>query len=339
MNTQAFNINNLVLTRLLPAAKPELQSGLKKSLAPLFSEHLSSPEWNSLFQQSILDLAAAGFVETAGRNRTELNAAGKKQALDFLGLDKPPARMRWEILKNAYLVSKALNLPMPDTADARKRIAGADGLRAAILRQAFDLPIADFPTLAQAKKALVWQQLGKLLNKSMDDLAGLPFTGKAAAILLNELLDPARQPAKVPALTGIVFQLTAKQISAKRTDPNELRLALLRGRIELDAPAVHTAYEFDPPGFAKQVMQAARGCKTGRFGDDKVFISHVWREFRVNYPQVPLDEASFKRCLVEANRRGLIRLCRADLVEAMDREDVSASETNFLYAVFHFIEI
>jgi hypothetical protein len=52
-----------------------------------------------------------------------------------------------------------------------------------------------------------------------------------------------------------------------------------------------------------------------------------------------MTEAGFKDRLIEANRQGLIRLSRADLVEAMDPADVRASETTWLNAVFHFVEI
>ena len=46
---------------------------------------------------------------------------------------------------------------------------------------------------------------------------------------------------------------------------------------------------------------------------------------------------AFKSRLVEAHRADLLTLVRADLVEAMDPQDVAASEARYLNATFHFI--
>jgi hypothetical protein len=52
-----------------------------------------------------------------------------------------------------------------------------------------------------------------------------------------------------------------------------------------------------------------------------------------------MDFASFKECLAEANNARLLDLSRADLVQAMDPEDVQLSEVSYLNATFHFIRI
>lgn len=70
-----------------------------------------------------------------------------------------------------------------------------------------------------------------------------------------------------------------------------------------------------------------------------MFISHVWRKLArlPAYARLSLDE--FKQQLVEASRLGLLALSRADLVEAMNPEDVAASQINYLNAEFHFVRI
>jgi hypothetical protein len=94
---------------------------------------------------------------------------------------------------------------------------------------------------------------------------------------------------------------------------------------------------FDLDTFANTVKAVARTCPTGRFGDNKVFISHVWRQLQ-DQPQIaPLGLAGFKQKLVEANRENLLTLSRADLVQLMDPADVRESETAYLNAAFHFI--
>ena len=86
-------------------------------------------------------------------------------------------------------------------------------------------------------------------------------------------------------------------------------------------------------------MEAARACQTGRFGENKVFISHVFRKCRELYSAAPMMEADFKQRLVQANHAGLVALARADLVQAMSSLDVAESETYYLNAVFHFVRI
>ncbi len=82
---------------------------------------------------------------------------------------------------------------------------------------------------------------------------------------------------------------------------------------------------------------AARDCPTGRFGDNKVFISHVWRRLR-DEPGVPaMDLPAFKGRLTEANNARLLTLSRADLPQLLDSADVQESETRYLNAEFHFV--
>jgi hypothetical protein len=52
-----------------------------------------------------------------------------------------------------------------------------------------------------------------------------------------------------------------------------------------------------------------------------------------------MDLPAFKQRLAEANNARLLDLSRADLVQAMDPDDVHLSEVTYLNAVFHFIRI
>jgi hypothetical protein len=94
---------------------------------------------------------------------------------------------------------------------------------------------------------------------------------------------------------------------------------------------------FDLEAFAREVLAAAAACRTGCFGDDKVFISHVWPLYAERPGRRVREVEAFKRRLVEAHRADLLTLVRADLVEAMDPGDVAESETRYLNAAFHFI--
>lgn len=85
-----------------------------------------------------------------------------------------------------------------------------------------------------------------------------------------------------------------------------------------------------------------------RFGDSKCFISAVWARLTLTYAyalfDLELNNASdFKRWLVGAMRlvdakgHPLVLLARADLVGAMDRSAVAASEVIDRGASFHFV--
>ena len=107
------------------------------------------------------------------------------------------------------------------------------------------------------------------------------------------------------------------------------------GPEETDPAADPAATEESLAAFAERVMKTARGMKTGRYGDDRVFISHVWRALGDS----SLDERAFKQRLLEANQKRHLSLSRADMVELMDPKDVSTSETRYLGSTFHFIAL
>jgi hypothetical protein len=89
--------------------------------------------------------------------------------------------------------------------------------------------------------------------------------------------------------------------------------------------------------FARATRDAASASPSGRFGPNKVFISHVWQALRSAPDRAQLSLPEFKERLLAAHRQGLIVLSRADLVERMPREDLAASETTYFDAVFHFV--
>lgn len=92
-------------------------------------------------------------------------------------------------------------------------------------------------------------------------------------------------------------------------------------------------------GFAESVRGAAQATRTGRWHDNKVFISHVWKELRRQGVAGAMTFEEFQGRLLEANRARLLELDGADMVQAMPREDVAASETTYLNAAFHFVRL
>ncbi len=89
--------------------------------------------------------------------------------------------------------------------------------------------------------------------------------------------------------------------------------------------------------FAKLAQKAADNAPTGVWHGNKVFISHVFLEAKRMGWRGTLTQ--FKKELVEANGHALLELSRADLVQAMPRQDVAESETLHVNGRFHFVRV
>jgi len=317
-----------LLVRLLaPDRRPTPPSRLREELSRLLREPLDAERWQSL----VGDLVGAGLV-TAGPLR--LTESGRAHALDLLGIQHLPPRATWRMLRDRYLIPRALGIAEA-AGQTRSRINSRDGLGAWLIKRRYDLPAGSGHTLNAALEALACQQLG------------FPEETKLAAVcdrVLCRLLG-APEPLSREQLAPQVAQAAA---GARRADLAGLREAVLRDWLapsaspppEADGRAAGEGVEpeaFDLPAFAATVQAAARSCPTGRFGDNKVFIHHVWKQLQgeTHLPVHSLEE--FKQRLVEANHVGLLFLSRADLVQAMDPADVHKSEAQYLGAVFHFI--
>jgi hypothetical protein len=325
---------HLILVRLLAPAKRTTAANLRKSLDGYFRDWKAG-EWNALFDETLAGLERDGLVT---RKPLALTDAGRAQALEFLGLTELPPRTNWRKVKNNYLIP-ATFAGTPDSTRHQK-LSNSDGLRLAILRMRYDLP--EVKTMNKALDALVCKEL------DLDSKGELKFKAVKAKILAG-LLDVVGNP----ELDDFKKQLPANAVGASRTGADALRSALLREWLREDAPAAPAATEvldepraaappappFDLAAFAERVRAAARASETGRFGDNKVFISHVWRKLRGDDAFAGVSEADFKTRLTEANHRGLLSLSRADLVEVMNPDDVRASETPYLHTSFHFVQV
>lgn len=160
----------------------------------------------------------------------------------------------------------------------------------------------------------------------------------ARAVVLAQLLDLPWRPSST--LTSVLDGYLARSFELGSAPRHALRPALVARAVEPEpeeAAAAPQAEAFDLEAFAREVLSAAAACPSGWFGEDKVFISHVWERYESQPGNRVRDVDAFKRRLVEAHRANLLTLVRADLVEAMDPQDVAASETRYLNATFHFV--
>lgn len=106
-----------------------------------------------------------------------------------------------------------------------------------------------------------------------------------------------------------------------------------------------SAANLDVADFAATVLRLAdkveedpnaEGRARGRFGSRKVFIAAIRRLLRkTKYGRLP--RATIDELFIAAMRKGLLDLVRADLVAAMDADEVADSEIQHDIATFHFM--
>jgi len=311
-------------------ARGDSRAELEGALRPLVEHRFSRAEWKARVQTLVEGLLGDGLVESRGRSRLTLSDAGRARVQAFLQVESLPKSLTWKRLKATYLLARGLGLPASRA--VLTRLAKADGVRAAVLRRQHPDVGADELSLAQLRDRLLWRQLGVETER--------PFSLSAVqAHLLGQLLETeAREPRRA------LDQLVARAAGSTRVDAEAIRQTLLRRWLLPDAEPTSR----DAPGapregaarptvedFSERVLAVARALPTGRFGRDKVFISHVWRALQPEWS----DRAAFDAALLEANRTQHLSLTRADLVSAMDPADVSESEVRSFGASFHFVVV
>jgi hypothetical protein len=191
-----------------------------------------------------------------------------------------------------------------------------------------------------AKKLLVIRALGLPITSAT--IKGASAAGWLSARVLVEHYE-LNMPSDA-TLAQVAQALAWRALGIETKDPFNWQQAfapiLLREEkpIEKTSPAPASSDD-GLERFAHDVMEAARASPTGRWHDKKVFISHVWASLLRRGASNGNTFEGFQRRLVEAHQARLVRLSRADLVEAMPPADVALSETAHLNATFHFVRI
>jgi hypothetical protein len=321
-------IADLLLARLLvPTQKPPTPSQVRETLGRFFRQSPSAEEFAELVSQ----VRGLGLV---GERGLRLTPAGRERALIFLGITDLPPRCTWQTIQSHYLLPRALGLG-PHAAPTSKKM-DKDKLAALLLTRRFQLSLGTGPSLSKVLEALACRELGFPDQTTLAELK--------AVVLSRKLGSDRRLSAK-----DLTTQVPRVLLDAPKSGLGGLREAALREWASDAVPPKRPpgmpetrpapAPAFDLSAFAHTVQAVARHCPTGRFGDNKVFISHVARRLAEEPAFAGLGLEAFKRKLVEANTARLLTLSRADLVSVMDPADVRESETHDLNAVFHFLLI
>jgi hypothetical protein len=291
----------LLLVRLLPCRTAPSLAQLAKDISPLYRD----PPGTAALTDALGRLRERGELSADGK---QLSSAGRQRALQWLGLEDWPERWTWRTLKDKVLPAKALGLPLDQ---AEKLLKNPSRLAALLLRRELALPPREGESVQSVLEALVCRELGYPELHTLEELMAAVLSRKIGA-------SPPLQPDEVQ------LQVPRVLLGAHGRD---LRQLATSGWADKQPRPVELAT------FARQVAEEARRCQTGRFGD-KIFVGHLWARLQ---PSTGLDLDTFKRRLVDANRAGLLKLGRADLVQRMDPEEVRRSETNAMGGVFHFV--
>ena len=155
LSLQPITLADLLLSRLLFADEKGLTtSELKGAIKAIAGSELSNSAFTERVEKALSELSEQDYVVSPSQSRYLITDIGRKHIFGHLGLETLPPRLRWNTLKNADWIAHALKLPKLSS-DTRKHIASADGLRAAILKHSFNLPVKDFVTLTQARNVLL----------------------------------------------------------------------------------------------------------------------------------------------------------------------------------------
>jgi hypothetical protein len=317
----------LVLARLLPDGKHGLKrTEVVRSVAALLpgvgAAAAVERAWKLALEQ--------GWIEESGR----LTSVGRRELSQRVSVDPLPITRSWLAVQRVLLGRLALGMP-PAT--------GKSDFAADVVRATHSLSAT---TLTAAVDQLAWRALGVETDEKFTALAVQRYLFRER--VPNEAkLDPRKFRQKLAA--------SALQVDA--SDNERLRGAALRRwaagmKLAGNQPGTEESRGLRVPDndqvsrgetslerFAAAVVDTARKPGVTRFHDDRAFIGSIWENMRGREPvnDMPLD--AFKRMLVEAHRGKLLRMSRADLVQAMDPAEVARSEARYLSATFHFVAL
>jgi hypothetical protein len=323
-------VRNLALVRVLLTRKSPISlTQLEKSVCTELSAQLSSTDAKNVFDAALREAEQQKYLKlvTPPKSKTKrptLTDAGRQLALSTLGIKALPAKLDWPRAR------RMVALQASDKLDA-------DAIATQILVARHGLP-PSVTTLTQAIEMLAWREL--------DVETDAPFT--AAAVQRHLLRDLVPADARA---TGSAWRrmFAMKAVHARGNTADALARALWLSERPLQpnrAPASVGNDNAPARGaqpslvdFAQAVGDAARSPEVRRFHGDRAFIGSVWEHMRASnlIGEMSLDE--FKNNLVSAHRKQLIEIVRADLVGAMDPNEVRRSEARYDNATYHFVAL
>ncbi len=214
----------LVLARIACCPQGATKAETATDLATLSGTRLAAGQWRKWVEREITVLTATGLAN-AKQGRLAATATGLQRTARFLGISGDVPR-RWSDVRDVRLVALALGM-QHEPSKRLQMLATPDGLRIAILETSFNLRIKGVPTAGRVREALAAAALRRAFgNKSTTELAGkLGLSAKASRLLASQL---SRKPRDFGTDSRLIATLAAECVGASSTDPEAVRLALLR---------------------------------------------------------------------------------------------------------------
>jgi len=214
----------LVLARIACCPQGATKAETAMDVAAISGTKLAAGQLRKWVEREITVLTASGLAGTK-QGRLTATAAGAQRTARFLGVAGDIPR-RWIDVRDQRLVALALGL-QHEPPKRLQMLATPDGLRIAILETSFKLRIKGVPTAARVREALAAAALRRAFgNKSTTELAGkLGLSAKASRLLAAQL---SRKPRDFGTDSRLIATLAGECVGASSTDPEAIRLALLR---------------------------------------------------------------------------------------------------------------
>jgi hypothetical protein len=292
---------NLLLTRMIAGKKAPPKSGLVKDLRAFFSDNVrgSDSDWKQLVSLTLEELATIGHI-THPSVKIEITANGVAAVERFLGVKDVPRGMQWSALKKRLLVPVAIGTRPTCPAEFRNADS-ADGLKAALLVNLFDLPLNNYPSFAQAFKALL----------------------ATKGVSISEL--------RQGQLCDAIVQQWVQQQDSKAT------FTFRNSGLSTSPSTTSTETDTGLRAFVSKVQELATELQ-GESPVQKVLISEIWHRFKSDAEAPTTSRDQFDCNLLQANNRKLLTLSRADLPASLPASIRRETEVSDAAGVaFHFM--
>ncbi|MEO1265955.1 MAG: hypothetical protein AAFV26_09645, partial [Pseudomonadota bacterium] len=200
------------------------RADIARDLQPYVSHRLSPSEFRGRLEATLESLAARHAISET-RGRYHLTDLGASWVMDWLGVNALPKD--WAEIRDIHLTARALDqTAMPLT--RKKLLAKPDGLRMAILQNAYGIKLRQMPTLARLRAALAGVALKRAFGNKL--APGFSTDGgvdaNSSRLLAGEL---ARKPRDFGTDAKLIAALAAEAIGAAQADVSTLRLTVMRG--------------------------------------------------------------------------------------------------------------
>jgi hypothetical protein len=245
--TDADRLRSLVLARVASSGRGVEKGEIAADLSVFAGPEVPASRWREAVQVAIDGLAADRLID-ARPGGIVATAAGTAAAARFLGV-AASTPLSWEKALNVWLIAKAFGQRRP-TPKRLAALATLEGLRAAVLVQAYGLQIKGAATPARLRQALAAVALRRAFGgetaAAVAGKSGLP--ARASRLLAAQLMDKPRDPSTDRRL---VSALARQACGARGSDLAALRTGVLRKHFVVQ-PA-----EIAPPADVKR--RAGRG--------------------------------------------------------------------------------